>query len=131
MIIEGGIAAERGHDRRVRRYDEAGDLAEQPVYATADRDIVAGNAVVKRQRLAQLEILRIAVHPGRFGRCAHRFQHGGGGTEATFVRADAGAHGKAAVALDGLGSDEGNRGGQGLGEGGEAGECGHDGAWQG
>lgn len=99
---------------------KAHDLAEQAVDTFADRQIGRLTAEMGSQRLLQVEILRIRVFPAFGTRNAHGRDDGRRRTKSVLIGADPRPDGEMAIALDGLGADEGNGGGKGTDERSEA-----------
>jgi hypothetical protein len=121
MEVEGRIGAEGGDDRIALGHEHPDEVAEEPVDAFADDDVAGRDAVMRGERGAEIVDLRVAVFPdlGRGG--LHGRDGRGRGAEDALIRADPGAEGGGAAALERLGPHEGDAGGERGDEGGVAG----------
>ena len=116
VVVEGRIGAVGGHHRVARLDQQADQRAEQPVDAFADGDPVRLDPVMGGQRLAQVVAFGVGIAPDGVERLAHRLERLRRGAEDILVRADPGGEGLALGAFLRFGPDEGDGGGQALGE---------------
>src|SRR5262249_42118276 len=88
------------------------DEAQEIVDAGAEHDVIAPDIVPPRQRLAQDEALWITVPVDLRRGGAHRGERLGRGAEGALIGADAELERTPRLALESLGRDEGNGGGE-------------------
>ena len=108
MVVEGGISAERGNDRRIVADDQTHHEPQKPVDTFADNEAIRRQTDPAGERLPQIMVLGIGIAPGERCRFAHGLDHRGRRTEAVFVRTETGAECRSHHAFLRLRTDEGN-----------------------
>ena len=66
MVVKGRIGSIGGHDSVTLLDKQAHEIAQKPVYALADHDVLRSAAVVQRQRGTQIMVFAFTIHPDVF-----------------------------------------------------------------
>ena len=104
VIVKCRIGPVRGHDPVAVCHHEAHKIAQQPVDAFANDDVLGRDAMMRCKGRAQIMALGIAIHP-LFGFC-HRIDRAGGGAKDVLVRPQPRAKGAAHGAFLRFGTDK-------------------------
>jgi hypothetical protein len=108
MVVEGGVAAQRGDHRAAGRCIEAHRHAQDGVDTFARHHIGKVDAQMIGDGGAQIMVFRIAIMPALGRGCAHGGQHRWRWAKRAFIGADSCAQGHAAPSHDRLGPDKGH-----------------------
>lgn len=114
MIVEGGIATERGDNRRAGLDVKARDQAQKPVNALSDDDVLRLYTMLAGQRRAQVGALRVAILPDVMRGAPDGLDHAGRGAKAVLIGTEPGAKWAPRGALLRFRPHEGHGGREGL-----------------